>query len=314
MIEFSHEPVLARECVEYLNIVPNGTYVDGTVGGAGHASLILASLNGFGCLIGIDRDDKAVSVSTARLSEINSKSVVHVVRSNFVDIEKVCQDLNVTAVDGILLDLGVSSHQFDSADRGFSYQQDAPLDMRMDRQESLTAAGIVNQYREEDLVRILRTYGEERWASRIAKFIVTARAGKYIETTGELVEIIKAAVPKAARRDGPHPARRTFQAIRIAVNDEIEKLEPAIRSCVRMLASGGRLCVISFHSLEDRIVKSVFSDMAKDCICPPELPVCTCEHRAIVKRVTTKPILPTSEEIERNPRARSAKLRVAEKL
>ena len=232
-MEFNHEPVMARECIEQLKILPNGTYIDGTVGGAGHAALIVEALAGTGRFIGIDRDERAVAVSTERLLAGKSKTDIRVVQSNFSDIESVCEELGVEAVDGILLDLGVSSHQLDEAERGFSYQNDAPLDMRMDRQESLTAADVVNQYREDELVRIIHTYGEERWAVRIAKFIVEARKSKSIGTTGELVEIIKAAVPKGARRDGPHPARRTFQAIRIAVNKEIEPLGEIERASCR---------------------------------------------------------------------------------
>ena len=313
-MEFNHEPVMARECIEQLKILPNGTYIDGTVGGAGHAALIVEALGGTGRFIGIDRDERAVAVSTERLLAGKSKTDIRVVQSNFSDIESVCEELGIEKVDGILLDLGVSSHQLDEAERGFSYQNDAPLDMRMDRQESLTAADVVNQYREDELVRIIHTYGEERWAVRIAKFIVDARKSKSIGTTGELVEIIKAAVPKGARRDGPHPARRTFQAIRIAVNREIEPLGEAVRKCAGVLAVGGRLCIISFHSLEDRVVKTAFHEMARECICPPELPICTCNHRATVRRISGKPILPSAEEVERNPRARSAKLRVAERL
>jgi 16S rRNA (cytosine1402-N4)-methyltransferase len=236
------------------------------------------------------------------------------VRDNFANIEKICREQGVTEVSGILLDLGVSSHQLDEAARGFSYQRGARLDMRMDERQALDAAHIVNEYSQERLTEIIRAYGEERWAARISEFIVSSRGSKPIETTLELVEAIKAAVPKGARRDGPHPAKRTFQALRIAVNDELGALSAAIGGCVNMLHSGGRLCVISFHSLEDRIVKDAFRELATGCVCPKELPVCVCGHRARVRIVTKKPVLPREAETADNPRARSAKLRVAEKL
>jgi 16S rRNA (cytosine1402-N4)-methyltransferase len=317
-VRFDHRPVLADECLSYLAVKPGGVYVDGTVGGAGHAVRILERLGPGGVLVGIDRDDTAVKVSEQRLRERNEtlggQAQFYVVHGNFADIDKICRDLHIPAADGILLDLGVSSHQLDEAERGFSYQKDAPLDMRMDRDAALCAADIVNTFSERELTELIGGYGEERWAARIGKFIVERRAERPIATTAELAEIIRAAIPKEARRDGPHPAKRTFQAIRIAVNDELNTLEGAIERGAAVLAGGGRFCVISFHSLEDRIVKNAFRELSTDCLCPKSFPVCVCGHRATVSPVTKKPVLPDAKEVAENPRARSAKLRVAEKL
>ena len=312
-MDFNHKPVLLEECLDGLNIKPDGTFLDGTIGGAGHAVRILERLNKHGRLIGIDQDGNAVRAAAERLAALGKRTEFQVVHSNFLNVEKICNDLKIEQVDGILLDLGVSSHQFDVGERGFSYQQNVGLDMRMDQTAALTAEDIVNDFEEDELIRIIREYGEEKWAVRIGKFIVERRSNGRIKTTGELVDIIKAAIPKSARRDGPHPAKRTFQAIRIAVNDELNVLKNVIGKCINVLAVGGRLCIISFHSLEDRIVKNEFREYAVDCICPKEYPVCMCNHHASAKIITKKPILPTEQEIEENPRARSAKLRILEK-
>lgn len=313
-MEFKHKSVLLDECMEYLNIKPEGIYVDGTIGGAGHSSEIYRRLNSKGFLLGLDQDSFAVETSSGRLGEIKTEAEFNVVNTNFKNIEKVCQELKIDAVDGILLDLGVSSHQLDEASRGFSYQNDAPLDMRMDRNNELSAYQVVNKYSEHDIYFIIRDFGEERWASRIAKFIVEARAVKPVETTYELVDIIKRAVPSAARRDGPHPAKRTFQAIRIAVNHELEILSNTIDDCVSLLKSGGRLCIITFHSLEDRIVKVEFNKQVNPCTCSPSFPVCICGKKPRAVLVNKKPVISTEYELENNPRARSAKLRVLQKI
>ncbi len=312
-MEFKHKSVLLDECIEHLNINPEGIYIDGTIGGAGHSSEIYRRLNSKGCLIGLDQDSFAVETSTERLEEIKTEAKFKVVNTNFKNISSVCEELGIVQVDGILLDLGVSSHQLDEASRGFSYQHDAPLDMRMDRNSTISAYQIVNEYSEQEIFSIIRDYGEENWASRIAKFIVEARALKPIETTFALVEIIKKAVPSAARRDGPHPAKRTFQAIRIAVNQELDVLNSVIEDCVSLLKSGGRLCIITFHSLEDRIVKVQFNNQVNPCTCPPSFPVCVCGKEPKAKLVNRKPIVSTQKELEDNPRARSAKLRVLQK-
>lgn len=316
---FDHSPVLADECLTYLAVKKCGTYIDGTVGGAGHALRILEALSGKGsALIGIDRDETAATVSLSRLKAKNEDSGGYVrcevIHSNYVYIDKICNDLGITEADGILFDLGASSHQFDETGRGFSYRGDAPLDMRMDRGTALTAADIVNGYPERELAGVLFQYGEERWAARIAKFIAAQRARNPIVTTQELVDVIFAAVPKGARRDGPHPARRTFQALRIEVNNELGVIAEAIKKSVKLLKKGGRLCVISFHSLEDRIVKKTFEELSKGCVCPADMPVCACGGAAEIMKVTRKPVTPSEEELSQNPRARSAKLRVAEKI
>lgn len=313
-MEFKHKSVLLDECIEYLNINPEGVYIDGTIGGAGHSSEIYRRLNANGCLIGLDQDSFAVETSTKRLEELKTKASFKIVNTNFKYIKKTCEELGITEVDGILLDLGVSSHQLDEASRGFSYQNNAPLDMRMDRSSDLSAYQIVNDYSEEEIYYIIRDFGEEKWASRIAKFIVDARATKQIETTFDLVDIIKKAVPSSARRDGPHPAKRTFQAIRIAVNHELDILSNTIDDCVSLLKSGGRLCIISFHSLEDRIVKVQYSKFANPCTCPPSFPVCICGKETKAVLVNRKPIISKEKELEDNPRARSAKLRVLQKI
>jgi 16S rRNA (cytosine1402-N4)-methyltransferase len=313
-MEFNHKPVLLGECIESLNIKPDGIYIDGTLGGAGHASEIYKRLGNNGTFIGLDQDSFALEVSKERLTEINGQARLIFVNTNFKNIEKVCKDEEISGVDGILLDLGVSSHQLDEAERGFSYQKNAPLDMRMDRSASLNAETIVNEFDEAEIKRIIREYGEENWAARIATFIVNARKEKRISTTEELVEIIKAAIPSSARREAPHPAKRTFQAIRIAVNNELGILKQTINDAVNLLNPGGRLCIITFHSLEDRIVKNEFLCKIKPCTCPSDFPVCVCGNKPVAEHVTRKPIIPTENEIAENPRSRSAKLRVIKKL
>lgn len=313
-MEFKHKSVLLDECIEYLNINPEGVYIDGTIGGAGHSSEIYRRLNAKGCLIGLDQDSFAVETSSKRLKDIKTEASYIIVNTNFKNIKKTCSDLGIAGVDGILLDLGVSSHQLDEAFRGFSYQNDAPLDMRMDRSSELSAYQIVNEYSEQEIYYIIRDFGEEKWASRIAKFIVEARAVKPIDTTFDLVDVIKRAVPSAARRDGPHPAKRTFQAIRIAVNHELDILNNTIEDCVSLLKSGGRLCIITFHSLEDRIVKVQYGKHVNPCTCPPSFPVCVCGKEPEAVLVNRKPIVSTDKEVEDNPRARSAKLRVMQKI
>lgn len=311
-IAFSHRSVLADECMEALHIRPDGVYVDGTAGGAGHSALIAARLSEQGRLLALDQDETAVAVATQRLAAFGSRAKV--LHSNFKDLEAACLSENVHEIDGLLLDLGVSSYQLDTAERGFSYQADAPLDMRMDVRNPISAYDVVNGYSEEELRRILFEYGEERFSSRIASNIVRAREETPIETTGELVEIIKRSIPAPARDGGHHPAKRSFQAIRIAVNGELDVIAPAIESAVRMLKSGGRIAIITFHSLEDRIVKQAFAKLASGCTCPKSFPVCVCGKRPLVKVLTKKPILPSEKELEENPRSRSAKLRVTEKI
>ncbi len=311
-MDFKHVPVLFHECLDNLDIKANGIYVDGTLGGGGHSLGIGERLSREGTLIGIDRDEEALEAAGRRLAGLACD--VHLVHSNYADIKKVIADLGVDGIDGALLDIGVSSYQLDNSERGFSYMQDAPLDMRMNREESFTAGDVVNTYTEKHLTQIIKDYGEERWASRIAKFIVKAREEGTIETTGQLVEIIKAAIPASARREGPHPAKRTFQAIRIEVNSELEQLKTAVNEYCDVLRPGGRLCIITFHSLEDRIVKEAFRKRLDPCICPKQLPVCTCGRKADVRKVTGKPIVPGAEELGTNPRSRSAKLRVIEKI
>ena len=311
MSEFHHVSVLLEECLDGLDIKPGGIYVDGTLGGAGHSSRIAAQLT-TGRLIGIDRDPVALKAAGERLAPYGDR--VTLVHSNFCEIKQVLQDLQIPGVDGILLDLGVSSPQLDDAQRGFSYMADAPLDMRMNSEDSLSAYTVVNAWSQEELKRILYNYGEERYAPQIAAAICRKRELKPIETTLELVDIIRSAMPPAALREKQHPAKRTFQAIRIAVNDELGSVEKVMRDAVACLNPGGRLAIITFHSLEDRIVKNGMADAAKGCTCPPNFPVCICGNKPKVKLVTRKPIISGDEELEVNPRARSAKLRVCEKL
>lgn len=308
-MEFHHISVLLNECIDNLNITPDGIYVDGTMGGGGH-SLEIAKRLTTGRLICIDQDPNAHEAAGKRLAEYKDR--ITFVRDNFGNIANILDSLGIEKIDGMLLDIGVSSHQLDEAERGFSYQQDAPLDMRMNPDRPFSAYDVVNGYDEDELDRVIFTYGEERWARRIAQFIVKEREAKPIETTGELVDIIKKAVPKGARKDGPHPAKRTFQAIRIEVNGELEVLQRAIDDVAARLAVGGRLCIITFHSLEDRIVKEAFRKQENPCICPPQFPVCVCGKKPLGRVITKKPILPSKEELEENPRSRSAKLRVLE--
>ena len=308
-MEFHHISVLLNECIDNLNIRPDGIYVDGTMGGGGH-SLEIAKRLTTGRLICIDQDPNAHEAAGKRLAEYKDR--ITFVRDNFGNIANILDGLGIEKIDGMLLDIGVSSHQLDEADRGFSYQQDAPVEMRMNPDRPFSAYDVVNGYDEDELDRVIFTYGEERWARRIAQFIVKERENKPIETTGELVDIIKKAVPKGARKDGPHPAKRTFQAIRIEVNGELEVLQRAIDDVAARLAVGGRLCIITFHSLEDRIVKEAFRKQENPCICPPQFPVCVCGKKPLGRVITRKPILPSKEELEENPRSRSAKLRVLE--
>ena len=311
MTEFHHVSVLLDECLEGLNIKPDGTYVDGTLGGAGHSSQIVKRLT-TGHHIGIDRDPVALKAAGERLAPFGDK--VTLVHSNFCEIKQVLEDLEIEGVDGILLDLGVSSPQLDDGSRGFSYMADAPLDMRMNSEDTLSAYDVVNTWSQDELKRILYDYGEERYAPRIAAAICNRRAEKPIETTLELVDVIRSAMPAQALREKQHPAKRSFQAIRIAVNDELGSVEKVMRDAIPCLNKGGRLAVITFHSLEDRIVKNAMADAAKGCTCPPNFPVCVCGKKPKVKLITRKPIVSGDEELERNPRARSAKLRICEKL
>ena len=310
-MNFSHRSVLLQECMEGLAIRPDGIYVDGTAGGGGHSAEIASRLSG-GRLIAIDQDEDAIRAASARLSPFGERATV--VRSNFRHVATVCRELGIEEIDGLLLDLGVSSYQLDTPERGFSYQADSPLDMRMDKRRDLDAYRVVNEYSEEKLKKILYEYGEERFAPAIAAAIVRERAKAPIETTAQLSNLIKYSMLPAAREGGHHPAKRSFQAIRIEVNGELDVIEPAIRDAVSMLRKGGRIAIITFHSLEDRIVKQTFADLAKGCTCPKDFPICVCGNRPQVKVVTKKPILPGAEELEENPRSRSAKLRVAQKL
>ena len=311
MSEFHHISVLLNECIEGLNIKPEGIYIDGTLGGAGHSSQIVKRLT-TGKLIGIDRDPVALQAAGERLKEY--KGNVRLVHSNFCEMAQVVRDLGLPGVDGILLDLGVSSPQLDDSSRGFSYMADAPLDMRMNNEDLLTAHTVVNTWSQEELKRILFNYGEERYAPRIAGAICRSREEKPIETTLELVDIIRSAMPAQALREKQHPAKRSFQAIRIAVNDELGSVERAMEAAIPLLNPGGRLAVITFNSLEDRIVKNAMAEAAKGCTCPPSFPVCVCGKKPQVKLISRKPIVATDEELEVNPRSRSAKLRVCEKL
>ncbi|WP_308533881.1 16S rRNA (cytosine(1402)-N(4))-methyltransferase RsmH [uncultured Peptoniphilus sp.] len=309
-MEFSHKSVLYSEVLESLNIRKDKNYLDATIGGAGHSLGIAKKLEGSGLLIGIDQDEEALKKSGEVLKDYSN---VKLLKSNFKDFDKVLASLHINKIDGVLLDLGVSSYQFDNGERGFSYRYNARLDMRMDRNQKISAYEIVNNYSEEELIRIIRDFGEERWAERISKFIVDERKDKKIVTTFDLVDVIKKAVPKGARQNGPHPAKRTFQAIRIEVNHELDILRDTIFKLVHRLNPGGRIAIISFHSLEDRIVKDAFKYLFLDCICPPDQPICTCNKKREIKIITRKPILPSKEELLENNRSHSAKLRVAEK-
>lgn len=311
MSEFHHISVLLEECIEGLNIRPDGIYVDGTLGGAGHSSRIAALLT-TGRLVGIDRDPVALKAAGERLAPLGDR--VTLVHSNFCEIKAVLDSLGIDGVDGILLDLGVSSPQLDDGERGFSYMADAPLDMRMNNEDALTAHTVVNTWSQEELTRILYDYGEERYAPRIAAAICRRRAEQPIDTTLELVDVIRSAMPAAALREKQHPAKRSFQAIRIAVNDELGSVDKVMKDAIPCLNPGGRLAIITFHSLEDRIVKNGMAAASKGCTCPPEFPVCVCGKKPQVKLITRKPIVSGEDELERNPRARSAKLRVCEKL
>ncbi len=311
MSEFHHISVLLQECLDGLNIKPDGIYIDGTLGGAGHSSQIVKRLT-TGRLIGIDRDPIALKAAGERLEQY--KNNVTLIHSNFCEMAQVVQDLGLSGVDGILLDLGVSSPQLDEVTRGFSYMADAPLDMRMNNEDALTAHTVVNTWSQDELKRILFDYGEERYAPRIASAICRRREEKPIETTLELVDVIRSAMPAQALREKQHPAKRSFQAIRIAVNDELGSVEKAMQDAIPLLNPGGRLAVITFHSLEDRIVKNAMAEAAKGCTCPPSFPVCVCGKKPAVKLISRKPIVASNEELEVNPRSRSAKLRVCEKL
>ena len=310
-MEFAHTSVLLRETIEGLCIKPEGIYVDGTLGGGGHSSQIAARLSGTGRLIGIDQDEDAIKAATERLKEFQEKTTI--VRDNYRNIAKVLRELGISKVQGILLDLGVSSYQLDNEQRGFSYRYDTPLDMRMDVRQSFSARDIVNNYSEKELFRVIRDYGEDRFARNIAVHIVRAREKKPIETTGELNEIIRGAIPARMRAEGGHPSKRTFQAIRIECNRELEVLSESLEEMIELLEPGGRLCIITFHSLEDRIVKQAFRKAADPCVCPPHFPVCVCGQISRGRVVTTKPIIPGEEETRENPRAKSAKLRIFER-
>ncbi len=309
-MDYIHKPVLLDESVKGLNIKEDGIYVDCTLGGGGHTEEILKKATK-GKVIGIDQDDYAIERASEKLSGYKNFMPV---KNNFSKIEEILNELSIDKIDGIIFDLGVSSFQLDIPERGFSYNYDMPLDMRMDKSQTTTARHIVNGYEENELTRILWDYGEEKWAARIAKFIVEEREQEFIETTGQLVSIIKKAIPKSARQEGSHPAKKTFQAIRIEVNRELEILENTVKAAVERLNKKGRICVITFHSLEDRIIKNTFAELNKDCICPPEFPKCMCEHRRKLKIITKKPITPSEEELTENRRAHSAKLRIGERV
>ncbi len=310
-MEFKHKSVLLEETIDNLNVKPDGIYVDGTLGGGGHSYHIAEKLGPAGRLIGIDQDADAIKAATERLKPFEDK--VTIVRNNYCNFRTVLDDLGIDKVDGIILDLGVSSYQLDEADRGFTYKEEnAPLDMRMDQRQSTTAKDIVNGYSEFDLYRIIRDYGEDKFAKNIAKHIVAARQVKPLETTGELIEVIKAAIPMKIRAVGGHPAKKTFQAIRIELNKELEVLTDSIDSMIDSLNPGGRICIITFHSLEDRIVKTRFRNNENTCTCPPDFPVCICGNKPKGKVITRKPIIPSEEELEYNKRSKSSKLRVFE--
>ena len=310
-MDFHHVSVLLNETLDGLAIKPNGTYVDCTLGGGGHSHAIGEHLSSEGMIVGLDQDVAALEAAYKRLEDLSCQ--VKVIKTNFSNLKQALHEAGIDKVDGFIFDLGVSSHQLDTAERGFSYMQDGPLDMRMNQNGVLTAETIVNTYSGDDLYRIIWDYGEERWAKRIVQFIVEARAEAPIVTTFQLVDIIKRAIPAKARQDGPHPAKRTFQALRIEVNQELQILHDAFVDAVSMLNLGGRIAVITFHSLEDRITKQTFKELAQGCTCPPNLPVCVCQHVPMVK-AKNKAIEPSNKEVEENPRSRSAKLRVAVKI
>ena len=310
-IEFNHVSVLLNECIENLNIKPDGIYVDGTMGGAGHSLEIVKKLSPKGMLIGIDRDEEALAVAKERLKDFSNVKYVH---DNHDNIDEIIKNLNLKGVDGILLDLGVSSYQIDEKTRGFTYMNDGPLDMRMDKSQELTAEYIVHNYKEQELARIIFEYGEEKFSRKIAKNICEYRSNKKIETTSELVKIIEKSIPGKFREKNSHPAKRTFQAIRIEVNNEIEPLYNTVKNSINALNSKGRLCVITFHSLEDRMVKKAYVDAEGKCTCPKDLPYCVCGNVSLGKIINKKPILPTEKEMQENSRSRSAKLRVFEKI
>lgn len=311
-MEFKHKSVLLFETIDNLNIKPDGIYVDGTLGGGGHSFQILKQLGDGGRLIGIDQDEDALKAAGERLAIFEDK--VTTVRSNYCHMKQVLHDLGIEKVSGIVLDLGVSSYQLDEPERGFTYREDVPLDMRMDRRNPKTAKNIVNEYSEMDLFRIIRDYGEDKFAKNIAKHIVAAREKKEIETTGELIEIIKAAIPAKVRATGGHPAKKTFQAIRIELNGELEVLQNSLDEMIDLLEDGGRICIITFHSLEDRIVKTIYKTNENPCTCPSHFPVCVCGKKPKGKVITRKPIVPSDEELEYNSRAKSSKLRVFERI
>ena len=310
-MDFKHVSVLLNETIDGLNINPDGIYVDGTLGGGGHSYEICKRLSDKGRLIGIDQDGEALEAARERLKEFEDK--ITLVRSNYCEIDTILKDLEIEKVDGIVLDLGVSSYQLDNLERGFSYKSDAPLDMRMDQRQSLTARDIVNEYSEMELFHIIRDYGEEKFAKNIAKHIVNKRKESPIETTGQLIEVIKGAIPMKVRAVGGHPAKKTFQAIRIECNRELDVLKDSIDAMIDLLNPGGRLCIITFHSLEDRIVKRAFKKNENPCTCPPDFPVCVCGNVSKGKVITRKPILPSEEELTVNSRSKSAKLRIFER-
>ena len=310
-MEFRHKSILLEESIDALQIKPDGIYVDGTLGGGGHSYEICTHLSDKGRLIGIDQDEAAIEAATGRLERFKDR--VTIVRSNYCNMKRELGRLGITSVDGVILDLGVSSYQLDEASRGFTYREDAPLDMRMDQRQTLSAKEVVNEYSEMELYHIIRDYGEEKFAKNIAKHIVSARNQKALETTGELIHVIKAAIPAKVRAVGGHPAKRTFQAIRIEVNRELDVLENSLGDMIDLLNDGGRICVITFHSLEDRIVKNKFRECENPCTCPKEFPVCVCGKKSKGKVITRKPVIPSQEELEENSRAKSSKLRVFER-
>ncbi len=310
-MEFKHKSIMLEETIESLHIKPDGIYVDGTLGGAGHSMEIVRRLTKGGRLIGIDQDGDAIEAASGKLEPYMDQ--VTIVRSNYAQMKQRLDELSIKGVDGILLDLGVSSYQLDNSERGFTYREDVPLDMRMDQRQTRTARDIVNRYSEMELYHIIRDYGEEKFAKNIAKHIVRYREDESIETTGQLTEIIKAAIPKKVRMSGGHPAKKTFQAIRIELNQELDVLKDSLETMIDLLNDGGRLCVITFHSLEDRIVKNIFRTCQSPCICPPEFPVCVCGRVSKGQVITRKPIVPSEEEQDENPRSKSAKLRVFER-
>ncbi len=310
-MEFKHKSVLLTETIENLNVKPDGIYVDGTLGGAGHALEVCKLLSATGRLIGIDQDDAAIAAASERLKDYSDRTMI--IRSNYCNMVTELKNRGITSVDGIVLDLGVSSYQLDNAERGFTYREDVPLDMRMDLRQERTAEDIVNTYSENDLYRIIRDYGEDKFAKNIAKHICLARAEAPIHTTGELTEIIKRAIPMKVRATGGHPSKRTFQALRIELNQELDVLRDSLDGMIELLNDGGRICIITFHSLEDRIVKTIFRRNENPCVCPSHFPVCVCGKKSMGKVISKKPILPSEEEIEENSRSQSAKLRVFER-